>query len=326
MLITCNQIPTEFTGFRHLLPIAENGLIGFLDIETTGLNHRRDPIMLIGLMILGPKDGMLHQYFAQTLQEENEILDALIHLISPEIPLFTYNGRSFDIPYINRRLEHHGLLCRIPTGCCVDLLHWAKAAVPESPRHNLKTIEKHLGIHRKDTLSGADCVIQYREYLDTRDPQLAASICQHNYEDILHMAPLLQLYDMLPADSSLRILPLNLDLSSDLFWIERITFKNGFLSICGSCSRKSGKRIANYTGGASFQLSNGSFEATLPVMPFPYPEPGSLYLDPDQIPGYISVLFNQLPVHNKLALLLRSGNRYIPENLESCIRRLMEPE
>ncbi len=325
MLIQSASVPIEFLGFRRLVPVCEHETLGFLDIETTGLNRRKDPIILVGLMILGPEGGTLHQYFAQNLHEEKEMLCALMNQMMADIPLFTYNGRAFDIPYINQRLQHHGIASRIPPECCVDLLHWAKAAVPDSPRHTLKTMEKHLGIHRKDTLSGADCVEQYRQYLNNPDPQLAMAICRHNYEDILHMAPLLQLYDLLPLSSPLRSLPLSLLLGSDHFWVDRPSLKNGFLSIKGSRPHRSGQRLINYAGSASLQLGEGILEASLPVVVFPHPEPESLYIDSDRIPGYMPAPFNQLSLQDKLKMLIRSGHRYIPENLSSCICRLMQP-
>lgn len=322
MLIHSEIVPNEFLGFRSILPLGENDRLGFLDIETTGLNRRRDPIILIGLMILGPDGGTLHQYFAQTLPDEKEVLNALMQEIASDIPLFTYNGRAFDIPYINQRLDHHGISNRIPPECCVDLLHWARSAVPDSPRHTLKTIEIHLGIHRQDTLSGADCVEQYLKYLDNQDPQLATAICRHNFEDILHMAPLLQLYGRLPVDSPLRELPKSLQLGPNRFWIERPSLKNAFLTIKGSCRQKDIQKITNYTGSASIQVIEGALDAVLPIVTFPYPEPESLYIDSDRIPGFMPCPFNALPTDDKLGLLVRSGLKSMPKNLESCIGKL----
>lgn len=323
MLIQSSAVPDEFLQFRKNLPISDTQTLVFIDIETMGLSRRRDPIILIGLMILGPEGGFLHQYFSQAITDERDILNSMVESIPPGSPLITYNGRAFDIPYLNHRLAFHGLVYRIPSGRGIDLMYWAKKALPEAPRYTLKSIEVCLGIQREDTLSGAECVQQYTAYLRTKDPHLAAEICRHNFEDILHLAPLLRLYTMLPENSPLKELPFYLLIQDRIFWIDRPSFKNGFLMITGSSENPTSQRTVNYIGSASLQILHGNIEATLPVIEFEYPVPGSLYIDSDRIPGFSPSAFNTIPFEDKSRLMVRKESSYLPNALTDSINRLL---
>lgn len=323
MIIQTTEIPADFLRFHREIPHLASPSLVFMDIETLGLSRRRDPIILIGAMHLGDEGGFMNQYFAQSLSDEKEILQALIQSLPIDCPLITYNGRSFDIPYINHRLGVHGISYRIPPGQGIDLMYWAKNALPAAPRHTLKAVEAAMGIHREDILSGAECVEQYVRYLKTKDPELAIDICRHNYEDILHMAPLLQLYPLLPAGSVLRELPFYLTIEQRNFWIETHTFKNGFLSLEGSADREVPRDAINYTGSASLQIVKRKLSASLPVIEFMYPAPGSLFIDCDRIPGFEAQPFNSLTLEEKMGLLVREGGQYLPEAMERHINRLI---
>ncbi len=323
MLIQSVNIPDSYIEYTSILPLNTKDSIGFLDIETMGLNRKKNPIILVGLMILNPTGGLMHQFFCEAPSEEKQMLTSFIEHLMPDIPLFTYNGRSFDIPYINQRLVLCDIPFRIAPGRCGDLLHWARQAFPELPRHNLKTIERHLGILRKDTLSGADCVEQYQRFLNTRDSALAQDICRHNYEDILYMAPLLQIYNLLPSSSPLKELPFTFETGSTVYWNESTLHRNGFLELHAGSEQQAPKRHIHYTGSASLEIKGHALDAVLPVVEFSYPEPGSLYLDVDRIPGLMPCTFNALPTEDKMKLLLRRGSRHVSANLSECFGRLL---
>lgn len=324
MITSTVHVPDEFLKYRQTLPLSDHQPLIFLDIETMGLSRQRDPIILIGIMLLGSKDGVLIQHFCQTPADEKEMLTAVIRSIPPGSMVVTYNGRAFDIPYINQRLTLHDIPLQIPAARNIDLMYWARKALPAAPRHTLKAVEIALEIHREDTLSGADCVQQYQSYLKTKEPSLAEEICRHNFEDILHMAPLLQLYAMLPAHSPLRSLPFCLTLERQDFWMEAPLYKNGFLSLSGSSEGMGARGAVSYSGSASLEILKGRLVSALPAIEFTYPEPESLFIDPDRIPGLLPHPFNMLPLEEKMALLVRRGSCYDPDALSSVLNRLLQ--
>lgn len=317
------QVPATFLDYRKSMPLPEYTPLVFLDIETLGLSRQRDPIILIGLMHLKNSDGVLQQFFCEDPAEEKEMLQAALSSIPPEALLVTYNGRAFDIPYINHRLARYAFTYRIPPCRGIDLMHWARKALPDAPRHTLKDVEKALGILREDVLSGGECVQQYLQYLRTGETQLAEDICGHNFEDILHMAPLLQLYAMLPYSSRQSPLPFYVTLLNQNIWLEVPVYRNGFLSLQGAAAFRDGGDAVNYTGSASLEIIKGNLTCSLPVIEFPYPEPGSLFVDTDRIPGYAPFSFNTLSGEEKMGLLVRRGARYLTDSLSGILDRLL---
>lgn len=323
MITHSSSVPAAFLHYQDCLPKHSARPLIFLDIETMGLSHRKDPIILIGMMVISEEGGMLHQFFAQSPAEELMMLQAMIECMPVAGPIFTYNGRSFDIPYINHRLAHHRLDNRIPAYRGVDLMHWAKSVFPEAPRHTLKAIEARLGIHREDTLSGADCVRQYQDYLISQDPQAAEDICLHNFEDILHLAPLLQLYTLLPEKSPLREFPLCLVIDGHPYWLELPICRKDSLAFKGSTLSAEIRNTVYYSGSASLSIYRGELSVTLPVMTFDYPAPGSIFLDCDRIPDFSPLPFNLLTTEEKLKFLIREEDRYHSDALVQIIISLL---
>lgn len=74
----------------------------FLDIETLGLYD--SPIIIVGLGFFKDDLFEIHQLFARDLEEEIAICEHLKNEIFPYFKTFiTYNGKSFDIPYLANR-------------------------------------------------------------------------------------------------------------------------------------------------------------------------------------------------------------------------------
>lgn len=83
-------------------------------------------------------------------------------------------------------------------------------------------------------------------------------------------------------------------------------------------------RQDRHLGSATLTVAGRSLAAVLPVIAFPYPEPDSLYLDCDRVPGFRPGPFNSLPTPEKLALMVRRGIQWLPEALEALLGQLLE--
>ena len=74
----------------------------FLDIETLGLYD--SPMIIVGIGYYNDLKYEIHQFFTRNLEEEIAICEHLRSNILPNFKCFvTYNGKSFDIPYIANR-------------------------------------------------------------------------------------------------------------------------------------------------------------------------------------------------------------------------------
>jgi len=103
-------------------PVTPNQ-VAFLDLETTGLSST--PVFLIGLLVC--RDGTLvcQQLLARTYPEERSILERYTGLAEQLRLLITFNGKSFDVPYLRARSAATGTRFR-EVDLHLDLLHVAR--------------------------------------------------------------------------------------------------------------------------------------------------------------------------------------------------------
>ena len=133
----------EFIGARHRKshPFAL-GTAGFhnseefvfIDIETLGLFSR--PITLFGVGTLEKEKLRVHQYLVRDITEEQAALIATADHFSGDNPaLVTFNGKSFDFPYILERLAYYGMKSpsRLPH---YDVLHFSRGSGRDNSRHS----------------------------------------------------------------------------------------------------------------------------------------------------------------------------------------------
>lgn len=161
----------------------------FIDIETTGFSRKNDQVVLIGLLFREKKQYKLRQYFLDNPLQEQELLTQFIKDLSKFSLMITYNGLSFDHPFIQERAKFYQLPLQLNDLKHIDLYKHIQRNKKSLPIENykLKTVEKLLGIHRKDEISGGDSVALYYRYLQNRNPRIRDQILLHNYEDILYL-------------------------------------------------------------------------------------------------------------------------------------------
>ena len=78
------------------------------DIETTGLSAQRgNKIILTACMTADGKGSKITQFLAETPYEEDRVLMSTMEFLCEEGVdyLITYNGATFDIPFVKQRLE-----------------------------------------------------------------------------------------------------------------------------------------------------------------------------------------------------------------------------
>lgn len=166
----------------------------FVDIETTGLSSSQ-PLFLIGALHIA-EEPILDLFLARDLDEENAILAAFAPLAQGKT-LVTFNGKSFDWPYIEGRSRAHRVEAAKPRAH-LDLLHHARRTWKHSlPNCKLQTLETHLcGRNRVDDVSGSEIPRTYYEFAsrhaeDGTGAHLMSPILHHNALDILTTAELL---------------------------------------------------------------------------------------------------------------------------------------
>lgn len=77
-----------------------------LDIETTSLEADAGVLIGAGLAL---ETGRIEYLEARRTSEEKSLLSKLAKRLEGVDVLVTWNGRSFDLPFLTTRLMHHGL-------------------------------------------------------------------------------------------------------------------------------------------------------------------------------------------------------------------------
>jgi uncharacterized protein YprB with RNaseH-like and TPR domain len=182
------QLEQLGNGFPHDLLL--------LDLETCGFSGSM--VFLIGVLHQSDDQIQVRQFLARDYSEERAILQSLWQLVPQKRMLVTYNGKSFDWPFVLDR----SILHRIPGGesrpsigppvmaddwqhC--DVLHHARRRwKAHLPNCRLQTLEWHVcGRRREGDIPGRLIPDAYHDFVRTGDAWQIRSILHHNALDLV---------------------------------------------------------------------------------------------------------------------------------------------
>ncbi len=185
--------PETENGDSATKPRVDPRSVLFLDIETAGLSANTYAF-LCGLMYFEPATGefCVEQAFARDYAEETGLLLHVRDMLSRFDTVVTYNGASFDMPFLRTRMAVHRIPDIVPMGS-VDLLHATRRVFrPSLPNVRLVTVEEHLrGVGRVDDIPSRFIPRAYHEYVRTQDARIMRNVVYHNRMDLFTMAVIL---------------------------------------------------------------------------------------------------------------------------------------
>ena len=163
----------------------------YLDLETTGLGCC--PVFLIGTLICRDGELVCRQFLARDYAEELSIVHAFAEQVRDTMLFVTFNGKSFDVPFLRTRAAATGVRLPEPPGH-FDLLHEARRAFGHKlPDCKLKTLEHRVcGRHRGDDIPGAEIPAAYHDFVRSGDARQIAMIVKHNQWDLVTMVHLME--------------------------------------------------------------------------------------------------------------------------------------
>ena len=162
----------------------------FMDIETKGLSNV--PIILIGVAEIKGNNIIASQYFLRDYADEPNILEAYLNHLDEDSIHVTFNGKSFDVPFIKNRCRYNGIEGNLDLPH-LDLMYFAKNLWKDTlPNCQLQTIEREIfGIEREEDVPGQYIPGYYDAYLSQNNIGQVVPIIEHNAQDIISLASFL---------------------------------------------------------------------------------------------------------------------------------------
>ena len=150
--------------------------VGYLDIETTGLYSRADYVTTIVLY-----DGHRVRHYVQ-----GQNLDRFEDDMGDFRLIVTYNGKCFDLPFIEKSLG-----VKIPYAH-IDLRYILKHL---GYAGGLKKCERTMGFSRPglEDVDGFFAVLLWDDYLRSRNERVLETLLAYNAEDVLSLERLLHI-------------------------------------------------------------------------------------------------------------------------------------
>ena len=185
------HVQAGFDGNFHALEgLAPDDLL-FVDIEATGLSAQT-PLFLVGVLLYAHGCLNVYQLFARDETEEPAVLAHFSGLLANARLIVSFNGKSYDLPYIRHRSMVHGLACRFPPGD-LDILHEARRRWRgRFPNHKLQTLERWVCRRtRTGDIPGAEIPGAYGLFVRTGNAAEIGRILHHNALDLVTLAELM---------------------------------------------------------------------------------------------------------------------------------------
>ena len=166
------------------------GEMCLVDLETTGLSS--SPLFLIGILVCDGERVTVRQMLARTYAEERSVIAAYAEAVAAKRVLVSFNGKSFDVPYLRARGAATGVT--VPElDAHLDLLHAARKVYREVlPDCRLQTLERYVCLRRRrDDIPGAHIPEAYHHFVRTGNAAEVGTILKHNAWDLVTLLELM---------------------------------------------------------------------------------------------------------------------------------------
>lgn len=161
----------------------------FFDIETTGLSSELSALTVIGCC---SPDETVTQWFNEDGLSQKEILLSFFDFIKDYDTLISFNGKTFDLPFLDAKAKQFHLPNPLKSMKHIDLYYLLKPYRNLFPtkRFRQKDLEDFISFRRLDRLSGKAVIKTYQNWIQSKNSALKDQILLHNKEDVLGLSAL----------------------------------------------------------------------------------------------------------------------------------------
>ncbi|MCQ2555606.1 MAG: ribonuclease H-like domain-containing protein [Clostridia bacterium] len=274
MITVKETVKTEYFRSKIFSQYFGDMKIAAFDIETMGLSARNSELVLSCFMEVSEDGtGYVTQYFLEDPLDEVLLMEKTIDELKKYDAVITYNGNTFDIPFVKERAKRLGIdkefhVYNLDLFPCVQ--HYSDLRNVLTGLRQ-KDIERYLRISedREDTISGKESVELFRLYLDEPKDDLREEykkkILTHNFEDVTQLYRIMKILKELDFHRSRARMgfPVKTALLKPVH-IMRTELKNQQLIISGRFSDPDFTYISFENGETEFR-SDGTFSIKIPV-------------------------------------------------------------
>lgn len=168
-----------------------------LDIETGGFVGT--PVFLIGVIRPDLRPLRIEQWLVRDYPDEAGVLGQLAAVAADRRTWVTFNGRTFDAPFVADRAALHRVALAMPREH-VDLLHIARRRYRRTLADcRLETLERAvLGRERIGDVPGRDTPDLFHHFIRTGNARPLRGVVEHNQRDLLTSLALLARFSREP--------------------------------------------------------------------------------------------------------------------------------
>lgn len=166
--------------------------VAVLDLETAGLWGC--PLFVTAFLFEEEGRLVTVQLVVRDYAEEAAVVRASVELLRGRTHLVTFNGKSFDLPFLAGRATLH----RVPFETAqsmphLDLLHPARRLYRGYfPDCRLQTLERMLlGIHRVGDIASAEIPAVFHQFVATGEIERVKDVLHHSRIDVISTALLM---------------------------------------------------------------------------------------------------------------------------------------
>jgi len=275
-----------------------------LDIETTGITPDLSHFVLGSLLSFeGGDEARLKQYFAEDISEERTLLSEYIEEASKYDVLLTYNGKSFDIPFLLSRANKLELdIFEMPYNLDLYLVLDRYSPLRKfMPNLKQKTVEDFMGLwpYREDKISGREIPSLY--------PHGKELMLLHNRDDVLQLGKLLRVLEKADLHKALYAFGFPVISKNKKLYVRNVKFENGFLKVTGTQTTYPDDFISYGYGNSDshikFTKQSSAFEISVPV----FKMAGAIIIDLVNLSQDITAELSAFPNYESGYLVLKNN-------------------
>ncbi len=158
----------------------------YFDLETTGLSAKNSDLYMIGYGLMSKEGFVITLLFNDDGCSESSMLKHFADILQKHAVLVSYNGNTFDIPYIKEKFRQFHIDCDMSAIESCDIYKILKKYKKQLHLSSMRQsdLEQLMHIKRDAFISGGDLIPVYKRYLSKGNEADFKELIRHNLDDM----------------------------------------------------------------------------------------------------------------------------------------------